>query len=321
MGRVLDSQLVQRAHTAAEQAPSGKRLIDRAKRSVRYSDLAFRWATKGPRDLVAVLEDAERLAREEKGLVEESKKDRATYQRRSRALRSEVDSHPSLRAAVVEALEEEKSSEKKVKAAADAIARVRKLASLHQDLTQLRDRLPPPLYQEVEQLVSAASEDIAQLPAAIAAVDLAHKAIGLQKDIERRQAKLERSPANLTKQKGSLASQAAELGKEIAGLREDLARQRQGAVEVSAEKEHLEHAIATTAATLRGLENEAKVVTARVEGRGPAAARRIYHLLREATGYHEYRRDAEEAQQNASDLAEKLDQLVEKHNELVGRLQ
>jgi predicted nucleic acid-binding Zn-ribbon protein len=316
MGRTIEPAVMHRVRAGAKSAPSGKRLADRAQRPLRYSDEAFRWAVRGPKDLLAVAEDAQRLEVEERNV---RKRIDGAHQDRDRVeatLLAQVDDHPALKRAVEEALVEDAPSNH-LEAAAHAVAQAEKLANLRRELEGLKPRLEPSLHQEAEAIIAAASTDIGQLAAAIAAVELAQEVVDLQEQVARIRKRLEKSPTSLATKKRSLGARTAELEAEVQGLRQVLDSHRQQAVQISAEEEHLEHAIATSAATLRDLVNEAKVVTGQIEEREPAAARRIYHLFREAGNYREHRREAEEAQAQAAELAEEHGGLIAQHNDLV----
>ena len=107
MARPLDPAVMRRARDAAQQAPSGRHIVDRAKRPLRYSDKALRWATKVPGQLLAILEDAKRLESEEHAAKKDANTARQSQQKRAQTLLAEVNDYPGLSQVIEEALSKE----------------------------------------------------------------------------------------------------------------------------------------------------------------------------------------------------------------------
>ena len=318
MVRMVDPQLMARARKAAEAAPSRGGLADRV-RKLRFSEFAYRWATEGPENLVAILEDAEHLSRQVREL--ESRKAELEMKREARAqeLLDEVAAYPSLHAIVADVLQNERPSQEASVKAATAIAQAREVARLQEAQGRITSHLAPPIAKLIKDTVSEAVVDIGKLGPAIKAVEFGQELLKLERSIEASESKLKRLPDKLEGKKRALIAAIDEARTDVAAAKNDLKDHRVQATHISAENEQLEHAVSQTEANLRTLASEAKIVTAAVEGQDPAAARRLYHLFREATHYREYRRDAEEAQEKAHELIQKLQELTSAYNELVNR--
>lgn len=313
----LDAKLVRRIGDAAKRAPSHSGLVTRAQHRLRHTQFAVEWTTRGPKKLQALVEQVRKLD----AMVDQRELDVRGLADACRQIQEQIETTLGrIPTGVTQAIANPDVgvlSEDDRRSMAEMFAHVTTLASLTKQLERLHGDLPGDVHDVVGEVLDRAHQDLATLPVARGAVRLASEIAEQRQLLQKLEQQLHDGPSRLesatTQLEGDIV--AAEAAAREAEAERNAEHQR--AAQVSAELEHLEHATAEAQRRVRNLTAEAKVVEAAVEARDPGAARRVYHLFREAAHHVEYKREAEEAREAAADSAERHDALSAAYRELI----